>query len=266
MRIVVNDLSAGYGAQMVLHDISLSVEAGEILALIGPNGAGKTTLIRAVSGGIHLSSGSIKVDGEDIANLSPGQRARLISVVPQARQLGGAYSVWQAVMLGRTPYMGWLGRESIADKTAVDAALSQTNLEKFADRPIARLSGGEQQRVLLARALAQSTPILLLDEPTNHLDLRHQSELLDLVKNLIRENKLAVIFAMHDLNFVSAIADRVALLVDGRVTSVGHVKDCLTEEKISNAYQLPIKVIRDGVGAKPLIFPRNLFHDGREEE
>jgi len=177
-------ISVAYGSKNVLQDISLDVPQGEILALIGPNGAGKTTLVRAVSGTVPLTSGQVSVDGQDLSQLTTAERARILAVVPQARQLGGAYTVEQAVMMGRTAYMGWLGRESELDRDAVHLALRQAHLENFAQRSIAQLSGGEQQRVLLARALAQSTPVLLLDEPTNHLDLQHQTNLLSLIRNL----------------------------------------------------------------------------------
>ena len=161
---------------------------GEILALIGPNGAGKSTLIRAASGVVPIASGQVCVNGQDLTGMSHSQRAKILAVVPQARQLGGAFSVEQAVMMGRTPYLNWLGQEGEADKAAVRLALEQTCLDTFADRQIAKLSGGEQQRVLLARALAQSTPVLLLDEPTNHLDLQHQTNLLSLVKKLAKRS------------------------------------------------------------------------------
>jgi iron complex transport system ATP-binding protein len=204
----IESLTVAYGDKIVLRDISFEVGSGEILALIGPNGAGKSTLIRAATGVVPVKTGRMSVDGQDLTNLSPAQRAKIVAVVPQARQLGGAFSVEQAVMMGRTPYLNWLGQEGEADKAAVRVALEQTCLEPFADRQIAKLSGGEQQRVLLARALAQSTPVLLLDEPTNHLDLQHQTNLLSLVKNLAKKKQLAVLMALHDLNLVRSLRIR----------------------------------------------------------
>jgi len=163
------------------------------------------------------------------------------------------------VMMGRTPYLNWLGQESETDKAAVRLALEQTCLDTFADRQIAKLSGGEQQRVLLARALAQSTPILLLDEPTNHLDLQHQTNLLSLVKTLAKKKQLAVLMALHDLNLVSFFADKVALLVNGELRSLGTPQEVICAEQISVAYHTLVDVVPHPVTGAPIIFPREML-------
>jgi len=252
----VDSLTVAYGDKTVLQDVSLEVQPGETLALIGPNGAGKSTLIRATSGVVPVVSGRISVNGQELEGLTHAQRARILAVVPQARQLGGAFSVEQAVMMGRTPYLNWLGQEGEADKAAVRLALERTCLDTFADRQIANLSGGEQQRVLLARALAQSTPVLLLDEPTNHLDLQHQTNLLSLVKRLARENQLAVLMALHDLNLVSFYADKVALIVEGELRNQGTPTEVIRAEHISAAYRTPVEVVPHPVTGAPIIFPQ----------
>jgi iron complex transport system ATP-binding protein len=257
--LIITSLSVAYGKRIILKDISLNVAAGEIVAVIGPNGAGKTTLIRSVSGTLPIKTGQIQVKGRDVAELSVAQRARHLAVVPQARQMGGAYSVAQAIMMGRTAYMGWLGRESDADQRAVQTAIVRTCLEGFEERAIAQLSGGEQQRVLLARALAQDTPVLLLDEPTNHLDLQHQTSLLSLVKQLTREKNLAVLMAIHDLNLVSSFADKVALLVDGELQKFGTPQEVLQAEHISAAYQTQVDVVAHPLTGAPMIFPRDML-------
>lgn len=261
----ITSLQVAYGEKVALKDISLEVSPGEILALIGPNGAGKTTLIRAVSGTLPVKSGHVRVNEQDLSGLTTTQRARVLAVVPQARQLGGAYSVEQAVMMGRTAYMSWLGREGASDRAAVRLALQQTQLDEFAHRSIAQLSGGEQQRVLLARALAQSTPVLLLDEPTNHLDLQHQASLLSLVRKLAKEKQLAVMMAMHDLNLVSFYADKVALLVNGEMKRYGTPIEVIKGEHISAAYQTPVEIVLDPVTGAPIIFPRNVFDRSEEK-
>jgi len=258
--IKIQSICVAYGSKTVLQDVSLEIAPGEILALIGPNGAGKTTFVRATSGTVSLAAGQICVDGQDLSHLSTAERARILSVVPQARQLGGAYTVKQAVMMGRTAYMSWLGRESESDQAAVELALKQANLEEFSQRSIAQLSGGEQQRVLLARALAQSTPVLLLDEPTNHLDLQHQTNLLSLIKKLTEEKQLAVMMAMHDLNLVSFFADKVALLVDGQLICSGTPQDVLQTDNISKAYQTPVEIISHPVTGAPIIFPQGTLN------
>lgn len=263
--LILTSLQVAYGKKTVLKDLSLQVEAGEILALIGPNGAGKTTLIHSVSGTLPLCAGQVQVQGRDVAKLGVAERAKLLAVVPQARQMGGAYSVQQAVMMGRTAYMGWLGRESESDQAAVELALKQTHLEDFAERSIAQLSGGEQQRVLLARALAQSTPVLLLDEPTNHLDLQYQTNLLSLVRKLAKEKNLAVMMAMHDLNLASSVADKVALLVDGEVKHFGTPQKVLRSDLISDAYQTPVEVVAHPETGVPIIFPKGVWGNGEEK-
>ncbi|MEN8173776.1 MAG: ABC transporter ATP-binding protein [Chloroflexota bacterium] len=256
----VKSLRVCYGPKVVLRDISLEVSPGEILALIGPNGAGKTTLMRAVSGTTAILSGQVAVNGQDLSKFKTAKRARVLAVVPQARQLGGAFTVEQAVMMGRTAYMGWLGRESAADYEAVQTALKQTLLEGFAQRQIAQLSGGEQQRVYLARALAQSTPVLMLDEPTNHLDLQHQTNLLSLIKRLAEEKNLAIMMAMHDLNLVSLIADKAALLVDGELKQYGTPGEVIQAKHISEAYQTPVEIVKHPITGAALIYPQEISH------
>jgi len=251
----IKSLSVGYGPRLVLHAINLHIQSGEIVALIGPNGAGKTTLIRAVSGVIRPQAGLIRAGGKDLAGMASAQRARMLAVVPQARNLPDPYSVWHTVLLGRTPYLGWLGQPSERDRERVRWALERTETLDLAERRIGELSGGEQQRVLLARALAQETPILLLDEPTAHLDLHHQTTLLDLVYALTRENHLTVLMALHDLNLAAVYADRVSLLVDGRMQAVGTPAEVLTAERLSAAYRLPLQIIQHPDFGVPLVLP-----------
>jgi iron complex transport system ATP-binding protein len=253
--LIIQSLSVAYGSRRVLHEINLHIQSGEIVALIGPNGAGKTTLIRAVSGVIRSQSGHIRAGGEDLAGMGFARRARKLSVVPQARNLPEPYSVWQTVLLGRTPYLGWLGQSVERDRERVRWALERTETLELAERRVGELSGGEQQRVLLARALAQETPILLLDEPTAHLDLHHQTTLLDLVYALTRENHLTVLMALHDLNLAALYADRVALLVDGRLQAVGTPVEVLTPERLSKAYRIPLHVIPHPDFGVPLVLP-----------
>jgi len=254
----IDSLSVAYGDRVVLEEVSFEVLPGEILALIGPNGAGKSTLIRAASGVVPTISGRVSVNGDDLTGMSHSRRAKILAVVPQARQMGGAYSVKQAVMMGRTPYLNWLGQEGEADKAAVHLALEQTGLDTFADRQIAKLSGGEQQRVLLARALAQETPVMLLDEPTNHLDLQHQTNLLSLVKKLAKEKQLAVLMALHDLNLVSFYADKVALIVNGKLKCLGTPAEVIRAEHISAAFRTPVDVVSHPVTGAPIIFPQGV--------
>lgn len=253
----IQSLKAAYGKQIVLQDFTLTISPGEIVALVGPNGAGKSTLIRAISGVIAIQSGSVLYGEQDLINLSPSQRAKIVAVVAQARPLGGAFTVEQTVLLGRTAHMNWLGQPQEHDQLAVQQAMKDTQTEHLAQRRIAELSGGEQQRVLLARALAQTTPVLLLDEPTTHLDLQHQASILTLTRELTHDSGLAVLMALHDLNQVSLFADRVALLVDGQLRAVGLPEEVLTVERISTAYQTPVQVVPHPEGKGRFIFPKS---------
>ena len=255
----IKSLTVGYADHEVLHDVSLSVETGEILAVVGPNGAGKSTLVRAVSGVIKHESGHILVHGQDLEHLAPNQRAKLMAVVPQARELPAAYTVYQTVLLGRTPYLNWLGKAGKSDDALVNLSLERADLADKAERRIGELSGGEQQRVLLARALAQNTTILLLDEPTTHLDLQHQSTLLNLVRLLAQEKKLCVLMVLHDLNLAGLYADRVALIANGSVLATGKPADVLTAQNLTSLYHIPVSVIPHPEYGTPLILPDGRF-------
>ncbi len=251
----IENLSVSYGSRPVLKNVSLQVNSGEVVALIGPNGAGKSTLIRAASGVVPVKGGRIWADGLELSTLAPMRRARLLSVVPQAASLPPAFSVWETVLMGRTPYLNFLGQTSEADEERVKQALQRVDALALSERRIGELSGGEQQRVLLARALAQSTPILLLDEPTAHLDLQYQVHLLELVQGLARRDNLAVLLAVHDLNLAARYADQVALLVEGEIRAFGNPRQVLTQELISAAYHLPVQVVPHPFADAPLVLP-----------
>ncbi len=240
----IKNLSISYDAKRVLTGVSMTLSPGQILALIGPNGTGKSTLIRALAGIVPAETGSILVDRQDITRLGSMERARLMAFVPQALQLPPAFTAWDTVLLGRTPHLNWLGQVSAKDEEIARRAMERTNTGALAGRRVGELSGGEQQRILLARALAQSTPILVMDEPTAHLDLQYQISLLDEVRSLARQERLAVLIALHDLNLVSRYADRVALLLDGRLQALGSPSEVLTPPLLSRAYKVPLQVLQ----------------------
>ena len=250
----IQSLSICYGTREILHNISLTVQSGEVLALIGPNGAGKSTLIRAVSGVIPYT-GHVSTNGDDFASLSPMQRAKYIATVSQAVAMPPAYTVWETVLFGRTPYLGFLGQASQKDEEIARQSLQRVSALPFAERRVGELSGGEQQRVLLARALCQSTPILLLDEPTAHLDLQYQVGLLELVTELAHRDNLAVLVALHDLNLAAHYADRIALMVAGQIKAEGKPEQVLRADLIADAYCLPVQVVKHPFLDIPLVLP-----------
>ena len=251
----VESLRVVYGDRLVLKDISLQVQAGTILGVIGPNGAGKTTMIRSLSGVLSPVSGRISVAGDDLAALSTAERARRVAVVPQARNLPPAFTGWELVLLGRTPHLNWLGNVSRKDEECVRQALERASALDLANRRVGELSGGEQQRLLLARALAQEAPLLLLDEPTTHLDLKYQIGLLEQVRSLASQENLAVVIALHDLNLVSRYSDQVALLVNGEMRALGSPAEVLQPDLLGQVYQLNLQIIHNTASGKPVILP-----------
>ena len=253
----IESLSVDYGSRRILHDVSLDVKSGEVLALIGPNGAGKSTLIRAVSGVIPIASGNVHTNGDNFEALSTNQRARYVATVPQAVSMPPAFTVWETVLLGRTPYLGFLGQPSKRDEEIARQSLQRVSAIPFIDRRVGELSGGEQQRILLARALCQSTPILLLDEPTAHLDLQYQVSLLELVTKLAHKDNLAVLIALHDLNLAAHYADRIALMVAGNIKAIGKPKEVLQPELIAEAYCMPVQVVQHPFLDIPLVLPES---------
>jgi iron complex transport system ATP-binding protein len=254
--LIFNRVSAGYHNRQVLKEISITFSPGKISALIGPNGAGKSTLIKTASGIIPITNGVVKVNGYDISKVNSSERARLISVIPQARNLPSAFTVREVVLMGRTAYSGWFGQFSKNDIEIVEQAMHRTDTFSLAERRIGELSGGEAQRVLLARAIAQQSKVMLLDEPTTHLDIQYQINLLDLIVKLTKEDQLVVVLAIHDLNLVSRYADHIALLVDGRVQADGSASEVLLPEILSSAYQLEMKILHLEGSLYPVILPR----------
>jgi iron complex transport system ATP-binding protein len=251
----INNLSVFYGDRQILYDIQLEVKSGEIVVLLGPNGAGKSTLIRSISGVIPIRKGNIFVDQKDVTSLSTMVRARHISVVPQAVSIPPAFTVWETVLLGRTPYLNFLGQTSAKDEAIARQALEQVDVLHLIEKRMNEISGGEQQRVLLARTLAQDTPILLMDEPTTHLDISHQVDLLKLITKQAREKNLTVLIALHDLNLASMFADRIAIVQNGLLCVAGTPRETLTSEIINSVYHVPVHVVSHPETGAPFVIP-----------
>ena len=251
----VRGLSAGYGGRTVLNDLGLDVNGGQILALVGPNGTGKSTLMRALSGVLPVRAGVAMLDGHDLLRLPPARRARLLAVVPQLARLPEAFSVADIVLMGRTPYLPLWAGESRADCKIAWRAMVRTGIDTLADRRVDELSGGEQQRVVIARALAQQPRVLLLDEPTAHLDLKHQVSVLDLVRSLARDEGLAVLMTLHDLNQAAQYAGTIALMHHGAIVAQGAPSEVLTEQRLSHVYGLPITLSRHPLNDTVVVLP-----------
>lgn len=219
----------------VLHATSFDLAVGRVLGVVGPNGSGKTTLLRLLYRFQRPTTGSVLVDGQDIWSLSARSVARKIAAVLQEQPSDFALTVWEIVALGRTPHRrGFIGDAGARDRQVIDSAIAQLGLHGLADRSLGTLSGGERQRVMVARALAQEPKILILDEPTNHLDIRHQLEVLDLIRSL----PLTIITSLHDLNLAAAVCDDVLLLHAGRPLGFGMPHSVLTETVVSKAFNV----------------------------
>jgi iron complex transport system ATP-binding protein len=246
-RLALDAVSVALGGARVVESVTASVEHGEWLTLIGPNGAGKSTLLRAVAGLVPFE-GSIHLAGEDLRDFPRRELARRIAFVPQSPLLPPEMRVRDYVLLGRTPYIGTFSGESRGDHEAADRALHRLELVSLASRPLRTLSGGEQQRVVLARALAQEAPVLLLDEPTTALDIGRQQQALELVAELRAQSELTVLSAMHELTLASQYADRLALLSGGRLVAAGAPGEIATRELISEHYNASVEVVADDLG------------------
>ncbi len=225
-----------------LSDVSLSVALGEVVALLGPNGAGKSTLLQTISGALKPNSGEIKLFGEPLSRLSRRDIARQIAVVSQAHSVTFGFSVRDVVMMGRSPHQGGWMVATDRDRQAVDDAMRRCDLLALADRLTNELSGGEQKRVTIARALAQEPHLLLLDEPTAFLDVRHAVELHELVLSEVRRGEMACVIAMHDLNMAAQHATRIALMKKGRIVASGSPENVMTAERLRDVFEVEMAV------------------------
>ena len=245
--IVVRNLSARYDDHLVYSGVSMTVMAGEWVVIIGPNGAGKSTLLRSVAGLTDMP-GSVDIDGRSINDMSARQRAQKVAFVPQAPVLPAGMTVTDYVLLGRTPYLSLLGTETKKDLGVAAHMLGLLAVGDLAGRDIATLSGGEAQRVVLARALAQEPQVLLLDEPTSALDLGRQQETMQVIDDLRVDRNLTVVTTMHDLTLAGQFADRLLLLNGGGILAEGTPDEVLTSETISKHYGANVRVIHDADG------------------
>ena len=255
MDLRIKRVSFSYDSIKALEDVTFEAAEGELLGIVGPNGAGKTTLLRCINRVLKPQVGVILIGGRDVACWSRREIARRMGLVPQNSTITFPFTVLEVVLMGRHPHQGPFGGESERDLEIVEEALRLTDTLRFASRPITELSGGEQRRVVIARALAQEPSVLLLDEPTLHLDINHQLEVLSLVRRLTRERGLVTILTSHDLNLAARYCDRLLMLNQGQVYALGTPEEVLTPANIRRVYRVEAEVTRHRSTGALQVFP-----------
>jgi len=251
--IKLETVSLAYNGNIVVRDLTFQVMPGVMVGLIGPNGCGKTSIIRALSRIIATCSGRILLDGKDISHIPRGELARLLGVVPQNPSLPDTFTAFEIVLMGRTPHLGLFQYEGQRDLAIVWWAMERTATHTLARRRMNELSGGERQRVTIARVLAQEPRAILLDEPTANLDIGHQTEILDLIKNLCQENNLTVLMALHDLNLAAQYCDRLILLNNQQVHAEGTPKEVISPTNIKAVYGVESCVYTHPANDRPVV-------------
>jgi len=250
MKINAEDIRLSYGAAEILKGVSIRAEGHEFVGLIGPNGSGKSTLLKCIYRVLKPDAGAVWLDGNELSALSVKESAKKQAVVAQHNYYNFEFTVREVVLMGRAPHKKALERDNTEDYRIVEAALETVGLSGFADRSFSTLSGGEQQRVILARALAQQTPCLILDEPTNHLDITHQLQMMRIVKNL----DVTVLSAVHDLNIAAMFCDRIYAIQDGQIVGEGTPEELFTPGFIREIYGVEAEVVKDSRGQMHILF------------
>lgn len=241
----IKDLKFIYSKKSVLDGVTFEIKQGEILGILGLNGCGKTTLLKNLNKNLEPDSGAIMLGDDDLSELSKRSIAQQVAVVPQGNEIKFAFTVNDIVSMGRIPFLSTFSGESSEDLKIIDDAIAMTGLEEYRDRHINTMSGGERQRVIIARALAQTPEIILMDEPTLHLDINTQFEVLDLVYKLSREKGLTVVIVSHDLPMVARYCDRIIMLKDKKIFAMGKPEDILTKENIAEVFKVDGELSKD---------------------
>lgn len=263
MKLKVRNLEFSYSSTPVLEDVTMELTQSEMIGIVGPNGTGKSTLIRCIDRILEPRRGSILLDEEDIKHMGMMEIAKKLGYVPQSISSIFPTTVFDTVLMGRRPHIGW--RSSNDDREKIVDILQLMEIEDIAMKDFNELSGGQQQKVLIARALAQEADMLLLDEPTSNLDIRHQIEVMEIIKDLIAKKDISAIMAVHDLNLASRYADRVIMMKGGRIFDAGNPSDVLTPENIKSVYGVEAEVI-NGNGGGLYIVPISSVKSNRRRK
>jgi iron complex transport system ATP-binding protein len=251
--IVIQDLNYKYDTYNVLEDLTLSFKENKLYSIIGPNGSGKTTLLKNILSILQVNKNCIYIDSKDIKSYRALDLAKKISYVPQNTNIDFDFTAYEVVLMGRSAYINRFSEETKADREIARRAMEKTKVWDMRDVNVNNLSGGEQQRVFIARAIAQDTQVILLDEPISHLDICHQIQIMDCI-NTLKENK-TVIAVLHDLNLAAQYSDEVILINIGKIKIQGSPEEVLTQDLISDVYKLKVSMLKDPNTGKPHIIP-----------
>ena len=253
--LIATGVHFSYGQRSVLRGMDLEVGLGEIVGLVGPNGSGKSTFLRIAVGTVVPQQGEVLVQGQEVSGLKPRDRARLVTMVQQSPAVPPGFTALDLVLMGRNPYLGLLQWEGPSDYEVCQRVMELTETWEFAERPVFSLSGGELQRVFIARALAQETPVLLLDEPTAHLDISYQTGVLDMIARVRRQTKVTVLVAMHDLTLAAQYCSRIAALHQGSICAFGEPSEVLVPDLVSKVFGAAVSIVEHPVHGTPVILP-----------
>jgi iron complex transport system ATP-binding protein len=246
LKLEINNLSFSYNGFTALECVDLEVCFGEVLGIVGPNGSGKSTLLKCMNRILKTKQNTVLIDGKDIASIGLKELAKLMGYVPQKTRNIFPFTVFDVVLMGRRPYIQWnLGKK---DKELVAKILEYLGIGHLAMRYFNELSGGEQQKVIIARALAQQPDVLLLDEPTSSLDIKHQLEIMCILRRLAQSNHFSVVISIHDLNLASRFSDRIVMIKKGCIFAFGTPESVITEKNIESVYGIKSNVTKSVIG------------------
>lgn len=267
MTIEARDICASYGVGLAISAVNISVAEGEFVGLAGPNGSGKTTLLRVLSAVLRPVGGRVTLNGADLSALPARTVAQRVAVVPQSAAFAFNYSALEFVLMARYAHLGPFAFEGENDYEIALGSMRLAGAEHLAERPVTQLSGGEKQRLLIARALAQQPRLLLLDEPTAHLDIAHQTEIMRLLSALAAQSGIGVLAALHDLNLASRHCDRLVLIHRGQVAAEGAPRDVITSDNMLRIYGTQAQIVEDAMTGRPqvaLILPAGEVREAGE--
>ncbi|HOT06977.1 MAG: Cobalamin import ATP-binding protein BtuD [Methanosaeta sp. PtaB.Bin039] len=251
IKLQAKEIVFGYDSNPVLDSVSFEIAPSKLVTIVGPNGSGKSTLIKCINKIVSPQGGSILIDRREVAKMTRMEVARYLSYVPQSSVRIFPTNVFDTILMGRRPHIGWLGSER--DEEKVWDVLQLLNIERLAMNNFSELSGGQQQKVLIARALVQEAEVMLLDEPTSNLDIWHQLDVMNIIRDVVKKKEITAIMALHDLNLASYYSDRIIMMKRGKIVAVGDPHSVITEENIASVYRVQAAVRK--LSDRPMIMP-----------